>query len=219
MNKYIYVYYIMTIEHNIIMLFVFYMIFLVGVCSYRDTIITSVNDILKSENNNKLNITFTKKHFNFFIFSSSVGYIGFLLFVYLNRNYLLNIMTNSGIYVNRYLHIFIALAVLINTTLAIIIVSCLKINLADTIKNTDIEGFTNMLSMFGVGGKEPFTGKKNNIILDGIKYFLGDKDVTTFKNEATVKPECCDINPEQTTGCVCVDPEDIEYIKNRGGNN
>lgn len=195
------------------------MIFLVGVFSYRDTIITSINAILKSENNKKLNITFTKKHFNFFVFSSSVGYIGFLLFVYLNRNYLLNIMANSGIYVNRYLHIFIALVLLINTTLAIIVFSCLKINITDTIKNTDIEEFTNMLSSIGGGTTESFTGKRNNIILDGIKYFLGDKDATTFKNEATVKPECCDINPEETTGCICVDPEDIEYIKQRGGNN
>lgn len=208
----------MKIEHNIIILVVFYIVFLVGVCSYRDNIISNINTILKSENNNKLNITFTKKHFNFLIFLSSAGYIGFLLFVYLNRKYMLEIMTNSGIYVNRYLHLFIAFAVLINTTLAIVVLSCLKINIADTIKNTDIEGFTNALSIGG-GRKESFTGKKNNIILDGIKYFLGDKDVTTFKNEATVKPECCDINPEQTTGCICVDPEDIEYIKHRGGNN
>jgi hypothetical protein len=32
-------------------------------------------------------------------------------------------------------------------------------------------------------------------------------------------PECCSINKNYTTGCMCVKPVDIAFIENRGGNN
>lgn len=106
----------------------------------------------------------------------------------LNKNFINKLMTMISITTVSFLLIFLIVFLVYRKTL---------------IENMNIEGFVNYLG----------TKKMNKVIKS-----LEDNDIIAYKPNIKTSPECCENNDSYSTGCMCVDADDIEFIRSRGGN-
>lgn len=67
----------------------------------------------------------------------------------------------------------------------------------------------------GMGSTWRYTSP--NVPLQGPPVVVGPDNLFILKNNA-VKPECCDASFSSDTGCVCLTPEQRNYLNTRGGN-
>jgi len=117
----------------------------------------------------------------------------------------------------------------------ITMISCSKINIVNVVKNMDIRGVGYSLESFISGKREGYsnyscdTNYKN---LDGM--YMNDHRNIRYNNKLTKhienigsiffgvglesKPECCNNNKYKSSGCLCVDKDNIKNLRQRGGN-
>ena len=122
----------------------------------------------------------------------------------------------------------------------IIIISISKINIYDTALNTDIRGFGSSIENFVSKKVEGLETQKEpsetvNINSDNfypvnnsrphIKYnsklseFIEKIGSIVFADKFESKPECCEVNKNLSTGCLCVDQQSIDNMNKRFNNN
>ena len=78
---------------------------------------------------------------------------------------------------------------------------CLRFHISDAFKNMDIRGVGKRIEGFVSGSG-------------------GNNDQTIFYGKGIEsKPGCCQANPDESTGCLCVNAQHIDLIRKRGGNN
>ena len=126
----------------------------------------------------------------------------------------------------------------------ITMISCSKVNVIEAMKNMDIRGVGASVEGFVTGKREGYTGysaespytdysydtKYKNV--DGvymndhrnIKYnntlskYIEKLGSIFFRPGLESRPECCNHNEYTSTGCLCVNPDDIKNVRQRGGN-
>ena len=118
----------------------------------------------------------------------------------------------------------------------ITIISCTKLNFLDTIKNIDIMGTGHSVETFVTGKREGYTSfnsqKKNYKNQNGI-YMNEHRNIRYnnllskyIKKTGSIffgvglesKPECCNNNKYTSSGCLCVNQDNINNIQQRGNN-
>jgi len=115
--------------------------------------------------------------------------------------------------------------------------SCLRLNLTETCMNTDIRGVGDSVEGFISGKREGLTNypyetkyKKNvnGLYLNDHRNIAYNSKLSNFIERAgsiffgiglESKPECCNSNDSTSTGCLCVNPEIVENVRIRAGNN
>ena len=182
---------------NTMVLVVFFIISLLLFFKNEESIIEVINNIFSTE---KMDLNIQKKQFNIVVKMATVG------FIVLVSVYCLHYRGINAIFLNKerlikLIHIVTSLSfILIMVSIVILLFFSLKINPKEDL---NIESFVNYLG----------TKKMNNVIDK-----LNEYNLITYKGEMSSSPECCTRNDFKTTGCLCVEPVDIKYIQQRGGN-
>ena len=182
---------------NTMVLVVFFIVSLLLFFKNEESIIEVINNIFSTE---KMDLNIKKTQFNIIVKFATVG------FIVLVSIYCLHYRDINAVFLNKerlikLIHIVTSLSfILIMVSIATLLFFSLKINPKEDL---NIESFVNYLG----------TKKMNNMIDKLYEYNL-----ITYKGEMTSSPECCTRNDFKTTGCLCVEPVDIKYIQQRGGN-
>jgi hypothetical protein len=126
----------------------------------------------------------------------------------------------------------------------ITMISCTKVNIVEAMKNMDIRGVGASVEGFIVGKREGYTGISAESPYTGYSYDTNYKNSDgMYKNDhrniqynSTLskyiekigsiffgvglesRPECCNHNQYTSSGCLCVNKDNIKNIQQRGGN-
>lgn len=126
----------------------------------------------------------------------------------------------------------------------IMFTSCSKINIVEAMQNMDIRGIGASIEGFVKGEIEGYTGYSSRPTHTNYSYNTKYKnsygnfinDSRNIKYNSTLskyieklgsiffglglesRPECCNNNEYTSTGCLCVDSNDIKNVRERGGN-
>ena len=117
----------------------------------------------------------------------------------------------------------------------ITMISCTKVNIVEAMKNMDIRGVGASVEGFITGKREGYTGYSydtNYKNQDGM--YMSDHRNINYNNKLSKyiakigsiffgvglesRPECCNHNQYTSSGCLCVNKDNIKNIQQRGGN-
>jgi hypothetical protein len=118
----------------------------------------------------------------------------------------------------------------------ILLFSCLRLNITETFMNTDIRGIGDSVEGFISGKREGLTNypyetnhrkNVNGLYLNDHRQIAYNSKFSKFIEQVgsiffgvglESKPECCNSNEHTSTGCLCVNPENVKNVRTRGGN-
>jgi hypothetical protein len=136
--------------------------------------------------------------------------------------------------------VFICIGILYSV-FSILLISISKVNIRDLILNTDIRGMGDGIENFVSGNIEGLDSQQQNVekpidinSSDNMYYLKDPRNINfgesklssfiekigsiVFADRFISKPECCTLNENLSTGCLCVEPEDIKMMSERYGN-
>ena len=215
---------------------------------FKTNIIRFINTIFKSKYNEDLNWTMDSSVFLKILTTITVIFIVVIIILANNTykivnclNKLRGFLKNNGIsaIMKVPLPVFLCIGILY-FIFGIILISISKVNIRDLILNTDIRGLGDGIENFvsrkieGLQSQQESKEEPININSNDNMYYLKDPrnikydgklsniiekiGSIVFADRFKCKPECCTLNKNKTTGCLCVEPQDIKMMNERFGN-
>lgn len=210
----------------------------------KSNMLSIVNKIFDSKYNKDLKWHANSKLFVKTLVMMSVYFIVIILLLvkYTSHvtkclNNLMSFFSNNGILDFKRIPLTIILCLGVSYLIfGILLFSCLRLNVTETVMNTDIRGVCDSVEGFIGGNREGLTNypyetkyKKNvnglylndhrNIVYNSkLSNFIEQTGSIFFGVGLDSKPECCNTNEYTSTGCLCVDPEIIKNVRSRSGN-
>ena len=230
--------------HYILALFILCNIVnLVVILLLKSNILSFINNIFSSEYNNDLNWYADSKLLFKSLAMMSVYFIAVILLLVQYTpivakclNQLKYLLRNNGII--DFNKIPLALYGCVGTAyliFGITLISCTKLNIIDAVKKMDIRGVGSSIEGLVKGKKEGYTGYSygtNYKNLDGM--YMNDHRNIQYNNKLSKfienvgsiffgvglesKTGCCNDNKYTSSGCLCVNENNIKNLQQRGGN-
>jgi hypothetical protein len=218
----------------------------------KTNIIKFINTIFKSKHNQELNWTMKPDIYLKILTTATLTSVVIIIILANNTNKLVKCLNKAFTFIKNNDSIFGITQVPLSKLLCIgagitilyfifgiLLVSISKVNIRDTILNTDILGLGKSIEKFASNNIEGLKTQQNELdntnninteqmfnLKDGRNIEYGSKlsnyiekiGSIIFADRFKCKPECCTLNKNLSTGCLCVKPDDMKFIDERGGN-